>query len=52
MLTRRRPEQVMSRIRLMRYPQPSYGDDHLLELTAFAHAVESPNNDQQKETSV
>lgn len=50
-LTRRHPEQVMSRIRLMRYPHPSTRDDRLLALTTHAHGS-SDDEDKKRETSV
>ena len=49
-LTRRHPEQVMSRIRRMRYPRPTQRDDRLLAQTTKAY--ESPYNDKKTETPV
>ena len=49
-LTRRHPEQIMSRIRLMRYPRSTSRDDHVLALTV--HAYNSPDHDEKRETSV
>ena len=49
-LTRRHPDQVMSRMRRMRYPRPTPRDDPLLALTA--NAYESPDNEKKMETPV
>ena len=49
-LMRHQPEEIMSRMKCMRYPRPKHNNDRLLSLTT--HAFEPAKNDDQMETSV
>lgn len=49
-LLRHQPEEIMSRMKCMRYPRPKHNNDRLLSLTT--HTFEPPKDDNQMETSV